>query len=53
LQTPTVTNVPTRTDSFADQPATLAMQPTIVLFGDARRAHNAPDLRLTTQIRQQ
>jgi hypothetical protein len=40
-------------DSFADQPATLTMQPTVVLFGDAWHAHNAPDLWLTTQIRHQ
>ena len=37
----------------ADQPATLTMEPTVVLFGDTRHAHNAPDLRLTTQIRHQ
>jgi hypothetical protein len=40
-------------DSFGDQPATLTMHPTVVLFGDARHAHNAPNLRLTTQIRHQ
>jgi hypothetical protein len=30
-------------DSFADQPATLKMQPTVVLFGDARHAPLAHD----------
>src|SRR5215469_5298321 len=40
-------------DSFADQPATLTMKPTVVLFGNTRHAHNAPDLWLTTQIRHQ
>jgi hypothetical protein len=40
-------------DSFADQPATLTMEPTVVLFGDTRRAQNAPNLWLTTQIRHQ
>src|SRR5262249_3266734 len=37
----------------ADQPATLTMEPTVVLFGDTRHAHNAPNLWLTTQIRHQ
>src|SRR5215471_18991668 len=27
------------------------MKPTVVLFGDTWHAHNAPNLRLTTQIR--
>src|SRR5215831_2386555 len=40
-------------DSFADQPATLTMQPTVVLFGDTRHAHNAPNFWLTSQIRHQ
>src|SRR5215831_20980708 len=40
-------------DSFTDQPATLTMELTIVLFGDTRHAHNAPNLWLTTQIRHQ
>jgi hypothetical protein len=40
-------------DSFGDQPATLTMEPTVVLFGDTRHAHNAPNFRLTPQIRNQ
>jgi hypothetical protein len=40
-------------DTFVNQPATLTMEPTVVLFGDTRHAHNAPNFRLTTQIRHQ
>jgi hypothetical protein len=40
-------------DSFADQPATLTIEPTIVLFGDTRHPQNAPNLWLTAQIRHQ
>src|SRR6476646_2531297 len=38
-------------DTFVNQPATLTMEPTVVLLGDTRHAHNAPNLRFTTQIR--
>src|SRR5262245_2283421 len=40
-------------DTFVNQPTTLTMQPTVVLFGDTWHAHNAPNLRLTPQIRHQ
>src|SRR6202022_736999 len=40
-------------DAFADQPVTLTMEPTVVLFGDTGHAHNAPNLRFTPQIRHQ
>src|SRR5215813_8980915 len=40
-------------DTFANQSITLTMQPTVVLFGDTWDAHNAPNLRLTPQIRHQ
>src|ERR1700739_3088324 len=40
-------------DTFVNQPATLTMEPTVVLLGDTRHAHNAPNLRFTTQIRHQ
>jgi hypothetical protein len=40
-------------DTFVNQPVTLTMEPTIALFGDTGHAHNAPNLRLTPQIRQQ
>src|SRR5215831_8146969 len=35
-------------DTFVNQPATLTMAPTVVLFGDTRHAYNTPNLRLTT-----
>jgi hypothetical protein len=40
-------------DTLVDQPVTLTMKPTVVLFCDTWHAHNAPNLRLTTQIRHQ
>ena len=40
-------------ETFVDQPTTLTMQPTVVLFGDGWYAHNAPHFRLTPQIRHQ
>ncbi len=40
-------------DTFADQPAQLTIEPTVILFGDTWNAHNAPNFRLTPQIRQQ
>jgi hypothetical protein len=40
-------------DAFVDQAITLAMQPTVIFFGNTWRAHNAPHFRLTAQIRQQ
>jgi hypothetical protein len=40
-------------DSFADQPAPLTMEPPVVLFGDTPHAHDAANLRLTTQTRHQ
>jgi hypothetical protein len=40
-------------DTFVNQPATLTMEPTVVLLGDNRHAHNAPNLRFTTQMRHQ
>ena len=39
-------------DAFVDQAITLAMQPTVIFFGNTWHAHNAPHL-LTAQIRQQ
>jgi hypothetical protein len=29
-------------DTLVNQPATLSMEPTVVLFGDTRHAHNTP-----------
>ena len=40
-------------DTLVNQPATLSMEPTVVLFGDTWHAHNTPNLRFTPQIRQQ
>src|SRR6476660_9211295 len=40
-------------DTLVNQPATLSVEPTVVLFGDTWHAHNAPNLRLTSQIRHQ
>src|SRR5262249_32072151 len=40
-------------DWLADQPATLTIEPTVILFGDTRHAQNAPHFWLTTQIRHQ
>src|SRR6516164_9145228 len=40
-------------DTFVDQPTTLTIEPTIVLFGDTWHSHNAPDFRLFSQIRHQ
>src|SRR5215469_15375415 len=40
-------------DTFVNQPATLTMEPTVVLFGNTRHAHNAPNLWFTPQIRHQ
>src|ERR1700747_349495 len=37
-------------DTLVNQPATLSMEPTVVLFGDTWDAHNTPNLRLTPQI---
>ena len=39
-------------DTFVNQPTTLTIEPTVVLFGDTY-AHNAPNFRLTPQIRHQ
>jgi hypothetical protein len=36
--------------TFGDQPITLTMQPTVILFGDTRHAQHTPHLRLTAQI---
>jgi hypothetical protein len=38
-------------DSLADQSATLTMEPTVALFGDTRRAQNAPNRFLAMQMR--
>jgi hypothetical protein len=35
-------------DTLVDQPVTLTMKPTVVLFDDTWHAHNASNLRLTT-----
>jgi hypothetical protein len=35
-------------DSFADQPVTLTMEPTIVLFGDARHARTLPSIAMAS-----
>jgi hypothetical protein len=40
-------------DTFVNKPATLAMEPTVVLFRDTWHAHDAPNFRLTPQIRHQ
>src|SRR6476469_8582634 len=40
-------------DTLVNQPATLSVEPTVVLFGDTWHAHNTPNLRLTPQIRHQ
>src|SRR6476646_2452696 len=40
-------------DTLVNQPATLSVEPTVVLFGDTWHAHNTPNLRLPPQIRHQ
>jgi hypothetical protein len=40
-------------DTFVNQPTTLTIEPTLVLFGDTWHAHDTPNLRLAPQIRHQ
>ena len=37
-------------DTFVNQPTTLTMEPTVVLFSDTWYTHNAPNLRLAAQV---
>src|SRR6185436_11888011 len=40
-------------DTLVNQPATLSVEPAVVLYDDTWHAHNTPNLRLTPQIRHQ